>query len=122
MKKSSKCGKFSWKIDEFSKKCPAVTHIDLTARPQIVHKDQDPFLWELLKEWENLSGEMALVNTSFNVHEEPIVCSVSEAVDALIEGLIDVLYVEDVKISVVKNNEKPWKLKQNLALPWLFKD
>ena len=93
--------------DEFSKKCPAVTHIDLTARPQIVHKDEDPFLWELLKEWENLSGEMALVNTSFNVHEEPIVCSVSEAVDALIEGLIDVLYVEDVKISVVKNNEKP---------------
>ncbi len=61
--------------EEFSKRCPAVTHIDQTARPQIVHKDKDLFLWTLLKKWEKASGEMALVNTSFNVHEEPIVCS-----------------------------------------------
>ena len=88
--------------DEFSKKCPAVTHIDLTARPQIIHKDKDIFLWKLLKKWEKLSGEMALVNTSFNVHEEPIICDEIEAIEALINGLIDVLYIKDIRISIFK--------------------
>ena len=88
--------------DEFSKKCPAVTHVDLTARPQIIHKDEDIFLWKLLKKWEKLSGEMALVNTSFNVHEEPIICDEIEAIEALINGLIDVLYIKDIRISIFK--------------------
>ena len=84
---------------EFAKKCPAVTHIDQTARPQIIEKDEDPFLWTLLKKWENISGEMALVNTSFNAHEEPIICNEREAVDALINNMIDVLYIQNMRIS-----------------------
>ena len=85
--------------EEFSKRCPAVTHIDQTARPQIVHKDKDLFLWTLLKKWEKASGEMALVNTSFNVHEEPIVCSEKEAIEALVDGLVDILYINNIRIS-----------------------
>ena len=85
--------------NEFSKKCPAVTHIDQTARPQIIEKDKDLFLWTLLKKWENISGEMALVNTSFNAHEEPIICDEREAINALINNMIDVLYIENIRIS-----------------------
>ena len=91
--------------EEFAKKCPAVTHLDQTARPQIVHKDRDPFLWTLLEKWEEVSGEMALVNTSFNAHEEPIICNEREAIDALVDGLVDILYIKDIRISLVKNFE-----------------
>ena len=86
--------------DEFSKKCPAVTHIDLTARPQIVNKKKDTFLWSLLSKWEKLSGEMALVNTSLNKHEESIVCNEKEAIDALVNGMIDVLYIDNNRVSL----------------------
>ena len=82
----------------FEKKCPAVTHIDKTARPQIVYKEKDPFLWSLLKKWEKKSGEMSLVNTSFNAHEEPIICNEKEAIKALTRGMIDILYIEEYKI------------------------
>ena len=84
---------------EFSEKCPAVTHIDQTARPHIIEKDKDLFLWTLLKKWENISGEMAFVNTSFNAHEEPIICDEREDVNALINNRIDVLYIQNIRIS-----------------------
>ena len=86
--------------NQFLKKCPAVTHVDQTARPQVVYKYRDPFLWSLLKKWEEISGEMALVNTSCNAHEEPIICNEKEAIDALINGMIDILYIEDVRITL----------------------
>ena len=86
----------------FKRKCPAVTHIDKTTRPQVVYKKKDLFLWTLLKKWEKQSGEMSLVNTSFNAHEEPIICNEKEAVNALIRGMIDVLYIEEFRITVSK--------------------
>lgn len=82
----------------FSKKCPAVTHIDNTARPQVIFKNTDFFLWKLLKEWENKSQEMSLVNTSFNSHGEPIICDEEDALKSLVSGIIDVLYLENVRI------------------------
>ncbi len=84
--------------DEFQKASPAVTHVDLTARPQVVSKDSDLFMWKILEEWERLSGEMSLVNTSFNAHEEPIICSDRDAMEALRSGMIDVLYVNEIRI------------------------
>ena len=81
--------------EEFQKKCPAVNHIDNTARPQIVNYEDDPFLCELLEAWEKTSGEMSLINTSFNAHEEPIICNDNEAVQALLSGMIDVLIIND---------------------------
>ena len=44
---------------------------------------------------------MALVNTSFNAHEEPIICNEKEAIDALINGMIDVLYIENNRVSLL---------------------
>ena len=80
---------------EFSRLCPAVTHVDNTARPQIVSKNMDPWLWDLLNSWYDTSGEPALINTSFNKHEEPIVCTYKEALSNLQDNVIDVLVLDN---------------------------
>tara|TARA_B100000787_G_scaffold116908_1_gene87335 strand:+ start:245 stop:1957 length:1713 start_codon:yes stop_codon:yes gene_type:complete len=86
---------------KFSKKSPAVTHIDGTARPQVIYKNENNFIWLLLKKWENLSKELSLVNTSFNAHQEPIINNESEALNALKKGMIDVLYIENFRITKI---------------------
>lgn len=58
---------------------PAAVHADGTARPQLVDPDIEPNLSYLLTEYRRLSGRMGLVNTSFNLHDEPIVCTPEEA-------------------------------------------
>ena len=90
--------------DEFAEKCPSVTHIDQTARPQVVTKNDDPFMWKILKKWEAVSGEMALVNTSFNAHEEPIVCSSEDCIASLKSKMIDVLYLDSQRITFHKKH------------------
>ena len=86
--------------NDFCEKCPAVTHIDKTARPQVVNKEDDPFLWNLLTKWEEVSGEYSLINTSFNAHEEPIVCSEKDAIKGLMNKTIDVLFIESKQITL----------------------
>ena len=53
----------------------------------------------MLKKWEKKSGEMSLVNTSFNAHEEPIICYEKEAINALKTKIIDVLYIEGFRLT-----------------------
>jgi len=79
--------------NKFQELCPAVVHIDGTARPQIVTAQSNPFIWNVLKLWEATSGELSLVNTSFNVHEEPIIRSELDAISALNEGVVDEVWV-----------------------------
>ena len=79
--------------EEFEERNPAVVHVDHTARPQIVTKMSNKFLWSVLKRWETISLQSSLVNTSFNVHEEPIVCDVDEGFESLDTGVIDELWV-----------------------------
>ena len=52
---------------------PAVVHVDGSARPQIIARDDNPLYYDMLAAFERASGLPVLVNTSFNVHEEPIV-------------------------------------------------
>lgn len=80
--------------EEFAAACPAVTHVDGTARPQIVTKDSDAFMHALLSAWHQHSGELSLINTSFNVHEEPIILDASQGLDELRHGIIDALLVD----------------------------
>src|SRR4029453_1386605 len=54
---------------------PAITHVDFSARVQTVHEDTNPRYYGLLKEFERKTGCGVLVNTSFNVRGEPIVCT-----------------------------------------------
>ncbi len=76
---------------EFIEKAPAVSHIDGTARPQAVNKDQNPSYHAVLSEYKKKSGLPLLINTSFNIHEEPIVCSPQDAVKAYQQGSVDTL-------------------------------
>src|SRR5207245_555804 len=73
---------------------PAVVHVDGTARPQIVRADVHPFLHAILTEYKRRTGIASLINTSFNVHEEPIVCSPSDAIRGFLETGIDHLYLD----------------------------
>ena len=58
---------------------PAVTHVDYSARVQTVHQETNPRYYALLRRFKELTGCPVLVNTSFNVRGEPIVCNVKDA-------------------------------------------
>ena len=72
---------------------PAVTHVDNSARVQTVHQETNPRFYELLKTFEKASGCPVLVNTSFNVRDEPIVCSPQDAYQCFMGTEMDMLVV-----------------------------
>lgn len=74
---------------------PAAVHIDNTARPQIISKKDNKKIYNVLNEYFKISKIPNLINTSFNVHEEPIVCSPNDAVRAFKTSKLDYLYIED---------------------------
>jgi carbamoyltransferase len=87
-----------WGIDRINtprSDIPAVTHVDYSARIQTVHKETNPAFHRLLKEFERLTGCGVLVNTSFNVRGEPIVCTPEHAYICFMRTAIDVLVMED---------------------------
>ncbi len=68
---------------------PAVVHIDGTARPQVIARETNPTYYDILARYKALSGLPAMINTSFNVHEEPIINTPAECAQALSEGRVD---------------------------------
>lgn len=70
---------------------PAVTHVDYSARVQTVSKHTNPKLWQLLSAFKALTGDGLLVNTSFNVKDEPIVCTPEDAYHDFLKTGLDVL-------------------------------
>jgi carbamoyltransferase len=74
---------------EWRQRIAAVVHIDGSARPQTIERETNPLYYDILTAFERESGLPVLVNTSFNVHEEPIVNKPSECVKALLDGRID---------------------------------
>jgi carbamoyltransferase len=77
--------------ERMRKDCPAVVHVDGTARPQIINQRTNPSYFKILAEYRKLTGLPSLINTSFNMHEEPIVCSPSDALRAFLDGGLDYL-------------------------------
>jgi carbamoyltransferase len=71
--------------------CPAVVHVDGTARPQLINETTNPSYYRILQEYRKITGLPSIINTSFNMHEEPIVCSPADAIRAFREGEIDYL-------------------------------
>ena len=61
-------------------------------------------MWQILKKWEKKSGEMSLLNTSYNVHKEPIVCNYEDALKPLFDKVVDVLYINEYRITVRNQN------------------
>ena len=96
---------------------PAITHVDFSARIQTVHKDTNLKFHKLLSCFKNLTGCPILVNTSFNVRGEPIVCSPSDAYNCFLGTNLDFLvlgnYVidkKDINKSQLKNYKNKYKL------------
>jgi carbamoyltransferase len=75
--------------------CPAAVHVDGTARPQLVTQTSNPSFYRILSEYHQLTGIPSLINTSFNMHEEPIVCSPDDAIRAFLQGNLDYLAIGD---------------------------
>lgn len=74
---------------------PAVTHFDYSARVQTVHPDDNPGYYAVLKAFEELTGFAVIVNTSFNVRGEPIVCTPQDAYRCFMRTEMDLLVLED---------------------------
>lgn len=73
--------------------CPAAVHVDGTARPQLVSEHTNPSFHRVLRAYFDRTGIPAVINTSFNMHEEPIVCSPEDAIRAFVQGNIDYLAI-----------------------------
>ncbi len=75
---------------------PAVTHVDYSARIQTVHKDTNPKYYKLIKKFKDITGYPLLVNTSFNIRGEPIVCNVKDAFKCFMGTNLDILVCENL--------------------------
>ena len=84
---------------------PAATHVDYSARVQTVHEETNPRYYRLIKAFEAQTGCPLLVNTSFNVRNEPIVCSPEDAYRCFMRSAIDILVLENCLL--YKADQKP---------------
>ncbi|MBM3579776.1 MAG: hypothetical protein FJX34_03280, partial [Alphaproteobacteria bacterium] len=74
---------------------PAVTHVDYSARVQTVHQKTNPRFYNLIKKFLEKTGSAVLINTSFNVRGEPIVCSPEDSYKCFMRTEMDVLTIEN---------------------------
>jgi carbamoyltransferase len=93
----------------------SITHLDFSARIQTVHKETNPKYWELIKAFKQQTGYGLLVNTSFNVRGEPIVCTPHDAYRCFMSTEMDYLVVNNF---LYKKVEQPdWQNREK----WLVK-
>jgi carbamoyltransferase len=92
---------------------PSVTHIDYSARIQSVHKETNPEYYELIKSFKNITGVGVVINTSFNVRGEPIVCTPQDAYKCFMRTEMDYLvignYIFDKKEQPNFEDKENWK-------------
>ncbi len=90
---------------------PAITHVDYSARIQTVTPDANPRYYPLIKAFEELTGSGVLINTSFNVRGEPIVCTPEDAYRCFMRSDMDYLVMEDYLLD--KRNQPEWHEKED---------
>ena len=93
---------------------PAVTHVDYSARIQTVHKETNPKYYKLIKKFKEVTNCPVLVNTSFNIRGEPIVCTIEDAFKCFMGTNLDILVCENFilhKEKQVKDLSKDYKNK-----------
>ena len=86
---------------------PAVTHIDFSARIQTVHKETNPRYWQLIQTFKKLTGCSLLVNISFNVRGEPIVCSPQDTYQCFMRTDMDWLVINNCLFE--KTSQPKWE-------------
>jgi carbamoyltransferase len=90
---------------------PAITHLDYSARLQTVSRETKPDYHAVIAEFERLTGCAVIVNTSFNVRGEPIICTPEDAYRCFMRTEIDVLVIEDCMM--YKKEQPLWKEKED---------
>ncbi len=103
-----------WGIDKLNvvrSDIPAVTHIDYSARIQTVSRETNPDYYDLIREFERLTGCAVVVNTSFNVRGEPIVCSPADAYRCFMRTHLDILVVGPFLLE--KDGQPEWQETEN---------
>jgi carbamoyltransferase len=100
------------KLNVSRSEIPAVTHVDYSARIQTVHRNTNPLFHRLLSRFKELTGCPVLVNTSFNVRGEPIVCTPEDAFRCFMGNELDVLVIGEC---VLEKREQDPALKQDYS-------
>lgn len=91
-------------VKESRSDIPAVTHVDYSARIQTVTEQSNPYFYRVLEEFKKLTGCSVVINTSFNVRGEPIVCTPQSAYECFMRTDMDVLVLEHC---ILKKEEQP---------------
>ncbi len=103
------------KLNVVRSEIPAVTHVDYSARIQTVHRDTNPLFHKLLSRFKELTGCPILVNTSFNVRGEPIVCTPEDAFRCFMRNELDMLVAGNCVLQK-PDQDKALKSEYNLLL------
>jgi carbamoyltransferase len=105
-----------WGIDKLNvprSEIPAVTHIDYSARIQTVHKEVSPLYWSIIEAFYRQTNCPLIVNTSFNVRGEPIVCTPEDAYRCFMRTEMDALVIGDCLLNKTEqpdfNEERSWQ-------------
>ena len=94
-------------VNEIRSDIPAITHVDYSARIQSIRRDHHQKYYDAIKKFRDLTGYGVIVNTSFNVRGEPIVCSPHDAYQCFMRTNMDVLAIEDCIL--YKNEQPDWR-------------
>ena len=95
------------RVHEIRSVVPAITHVDYSARIQSVNRETNPRYHRIIKEFEELSGEGIIINTSFNVRGEPIVCTPADAYRCFMRTEMDYLVMGDLVLA--KTEQPAWQ-------------
>ena len=87
MTRTFKCKK------NFINENPAIVHVDGTARPQVISKSFNKIYYQVVEHYCKTTGNKSLINTSFNQHEQPIVCTPGDAIRSLLLNNVDCLII-----------------------------
>ncbi len=99
------------RINQVRSDIPAITHVDYSARVQTVSPDNNPRFYEVIKAFEKQTGYGVIINTSFNVRGEPIVCTPEDAYRCFMRTEMDYLVLGSFVLS--KKEQPPWQDKAN---------
>jgi carbamoyltransferase len=103
-----------WGIDKLNvprSSIPAVTHVDYSARVQTVRRDTAPLYWDIIEAFRCLTGCAVVVNTSFNVRGEPIVCTPEDSYRCFMRTEMDALVLEECLL--LKEDQPPFQDDEN---------
>ena len=101
-------------------RCAGVVHVDNTARPQLVREADNPAYYRIIKAYEKRTGVPVIINTSFNIHEEPIVCSPDDAIRAFLDSSLDYLSLGEFFVTNSQSSaetRKKWQVETESSTP-----